>query len=458
MSDYRTENPATGEVENTWTTLTDEQAQGALDTAHKAFASWRDEPLETRVAVLSKTAQAFKDQAKELAEIAAREMGKPLNQGVEEAELCAQIFAYYADNAEDLLAPTDLGPQGARSSVVELEPVGALVGVMPWNFPYYQVARFVAPNLLLGNTILLKPAEICAASAERIESMLREAGLPQGVYQTIHATNQQIADLVADPRVAGVSLTGSERAGSAVAEGAGRNLTKSLLELGGSDPFIVLGGNIAKTAETAGFARMENAGQACNAPKRMIVLEEHYDEFVEGLVSYVSGLKVGNPLEDGTDMGPLSSVDARDRLVELLEDAREKGATFHTGGTVVDGPGAFIEPAVITGITREMRAFEEELFGPVAVVYKVGSVEEAIELANDTPFGLSGSVWSDDLEKAEATARRIEAGMVYVNEHGTTAAGLPFGGVKRSGYGRELAENGLHEFVNHRLVRVSDAL
>lgn len=458
MAQYRTENPATGEVEKEFDALSAQDAGKAVDRSQAAFERWRGSSVQERADVLRKTADEFERRTEAMAQLIAREMGKPLEQGRAEIGICVGIFRYYADNAEGLLAPQELDPQGARSSVVEKMPLGVLVGVMPWNFPYYQVARFAAPNILLGNTMLLKPAGICAASCLVIDEFLTAAGLPEDVFQPFFADPDQIQTALEDPRVRGVSLTGSEAAGAKVAEGAGRNLKKSLLELGGSDPMIVLDGDIEAIASTAATARLSNAGQACNSPKRMIVLEEHYERFLGVLVDAVKAAKVGNPLDEETDMGPLSSTGARDTLVELLEDATSKGVTVHTGGSAQDGPGAFMEPTVLTGVTREMRAFEEELFGPVAVVYKVKDVEEAVQLANDTPFGLSGSVWSADPEKAAEVARRIDAGMVYVNEHGTTKAGLPFGGVKRSGYGRELAEQGVREFVNERLVRVADAL
>ena len=455
MAQYRTENPATGQVERTFDTLTDAQVAQAIETGHAAYAQWRTRPATERAEVLARTAAAFTERADELADLIAVEMGKPLEQGRQEVTLSASIFEYYAEHAGELLAPDELPANGAQRTFVEKEPVGLLLGVMPWNFPYYQLVRFVAPNLLLGNTVLLKPAGICAASATALAEILTEAGLPEGAYQNLFATNDQLQDVIADPRVQGVSLTGSEGAGAAMAQGAGKNLKKSVLELGGADPMIVLGGDIPTIAKTAAQARLSNAGQACNSPKRMIVVQEHFDSFVDELVKAVEGTTVGNPKDEGVQMGPMSSGGARDTLVELVDDAVDKGVQVRTGGHAIEGDGAFFEPTVITGVTKEMRAYAEELFGPVAVVYQVPDVEAALELANDSEFGLSGSVWSDDLELAERTARRLEVGMAYVNEHGTTMAGLPFGGVKRSGFGRELGSYGVDEFVNKRLVRVS---
>ena len=455
MAQYRTENPTTGTVERTWDSLTDEQATAAVEAADTAYADWRRTPVADRASVLATVARIMGEREDELARVAATEMGKPLAQGVGEVRLSASIFAYYAEHAEELLRDDQLDPQGARTTVVEKEPLGVLLGVMPWNYPYYQLARFIAPNLLLGNTLLLKPASICTASALLIEEIITAAGLPEGGYRTLLVSTDQIQDVIADPRVRGVSLTGSDVAGAAVAETAGKHLKKAVLELGGSDPMVILGGDIPALAQTAATARLSNAGQACNSPKRMIVLEEHYDAFVEALVSAFEAATVGDPTDPDTAVGPMSSADARDTLVELIDDARTAGAQVRTGGSPVDGAGSFMQPTVITGVTPQMRAYAEELFGPVAVVYSAPSVDAAVELANDSDFGLSGSVWGDDLELAAQTARRLEVGMAFVNEHGTTQAGLPFGGVGRSGFGRELGPYGVDEFVNKRLVRVS---
>ena len=457
MASYRIENPATGEVEQTFDPTTDAQLQEILTRAHEAYSTWRNESVETRAAVLARAADAFEERAEEMAALIAREMGKPLAQGLGEVTLSASILRWYAEHAAELLAPDELPASGAQHSVVEKEPLGVLLGVMPWNFPYYQVVRFVAPNLLLGNTLLLKPAGICTASALLVEEILRDAGLPAEAYRTVLIDRDQIQDVIADDRVQGVSLTGSEAAGAAVAEGAGKHLKKSVLELGGSDAMIVLGGDVERIAGIAAKARLSNAGQACNSPKRMIVLQEHYDTFVDALVKAVESTPVGDPTEPSVKMGPLSSTDAVDTLAELVDDAREKGVTVRTGGSRLERDGAFFAPTVLTDVTPQMRAFAEELFGPVAVVHAVPDVDAAVELANSSSFGLSGSVWTDDLELAEATARRLDVGMAYVNEHGTTQAGLPFGGVKRSGFGRELGSYGIEEFSNRRLVRVSPA-
>ncbi|GAB49276.1 NAD-dependent succinate-semialdehyde dehydrogenase [Mobilicoccus pelagius] len=457
MAGYRIENPTTGEVEKTYEPTTDAQLQDAIAGAHEAYLSWREAPLASRAAVLTRAADTFEERADEMAQLIAREMGKPLAQGVAEVKLSASILRWYGEHAAELIAPDQLPALGAQHNYVEMEPVGVILGVMPWNFPYYQLVRLAAPNLLLGNTILLKPAGICPASGTIVEEILLAAGLPEGAYRTVLIDRDQIQDAIADDRVRGVSLTGSEAAGAAVAEGAGRHLKKSVLELGGSDAMIVLGGDVRNIARVAAKARLSNAGQACNSPKRMIVLQEHYDTFLEALVEAVESTRVGDPTDEDMEMGPLSSADAVDTLAELVDDAREKGVTVRTGGSRLERDGAFFAPTVLTDVTPEMRAYSEELFGPVAVVYPVADVDAAVELANSSSFGLSGSVWTDDLELAESTARRLEVGMAYVNEHGTTMAGLPFGGVKRSGFGRELGAYGIEEFANRRLVRVAPA-
>ncbi|HCE60593.1 NAD-dependent succinate-semialdehyde dehydrogenase [Janibacter terrae] len=456
MSSYRTENPATGEVERTFDEVDRDGAIAAVDLAHAAYEGWRERSPEERAEVLRRTADLYDERADELARTIATEMGKPLKEAKGEVALAGSIYRWYADHGPELLRDEELDAQGALRSIVRKEPVGVLLGVMPWNYPYYQVARFAAPNLVLGNTILLKHAGICAASATLMEEVLRQAGLPEGGYVNLFASSRLIPDVIADPRVQGVSLTGSEAAGASVAEAAGKHLTKSVLELGGSDAMIVLdAADVDAMAKTAARARLSNAGQACNSPKRMFVADEIHDEFVEALTRHVEQTPVGDPLDPATRMGPMSSSQARDDLDEQVQDAVSKGATLHTGGRPLDREGAFYAPTVLTGITPDMRAWDEELFGPVAMVYRMTDVDAALEQANASAFGLSGSVWSDDPDRAAEVAARLDVGMAYVNEHGTTMPGLPFGGVKRSGYGRELASDGMNEFVNRKLVRVA---
>src|SRR6186997_1395728 len=323
---------------------------------------------------------------------------------------------------------------------------------MPWNYPYYQVARFAGPNLTLGNTIILKHAPQCPESAAAIQQIFTDAGYPEGAYVNVYATNDQIATIIADPRVQGISLTGSERAGAAVAEIAGRHLKKVVLELGGSDPFIVLGtDDLDKTVEDAVAARIDNAGQSCNAAKRMIVIDELYEPFLEKFTAALTAVKQGDPRERGTECGPLSSQVAADRLEDQVRRAVEQGATVVAGGK---RNGNYFEPTVLTDITPANDVYREELFGPVAQVYRVPSEEDAVALANDTPFGLGSYVMTNDAEQAKRVADQIDAGMVYVNIVGADSAELPFGGTKRSGFGRELGRYGADEFVNKKLIRI----
>lgn len=454
MTAYKTVNPATGETLHEFEETTDAGIETAVGGAHAAFSTWRAEPVATRSNIISRVAELYRERAGELATLIATEMGKPVAQARGEVGLVADIYDYYATEGPGFMADEELTVKGGGAAVVRTEPVGVLVGIMPWNYPYYQVARFAGPNLMLGNTILLKHAENCPQSALAMEQIFHDAGLPAGAYTNIFASKEQIAELIADARVQGVSLTGSERAGSAVAEVAGRNLKKYVLELGGSDPFIVLdSADLDATVKAAVGARMGNAGQACNAAKRFIVVEDIYTDFVDKFTARMKTMRSGDPLDPGTRFGPLSSQNAADGLIEQIKDAVDKGATLHTGGSLADGPGAFVQPTVLTDVTPGMRAFSEELFGPAAVIYKVADADEAVELANDSPYGLGGAVFSTDVAAATAVANRLETGMVWINGVSGTQEDLPFGGVKRSGVGRELGRFGMAEFVNKKLIR-----
>ncbi|MCQ1955679.1 NAD-dependent succinate-semialdehyde dehydrogenase [Arthrobacter sp. zg-Y826] len=454
MSAYKSVNPATGETLQEFAEATDAEINQAVTAAHKAFASWRNEPVENRTKVITRVAELYRERADELAQLIALEMGKPLREAKSEVALSANIYEYYATQGPGFMADEQLDVKGGGNAVVRTEPVGALLGIMPWNYPYYQVARFAGPNLMLGNTVLLKHANNCPQSALAMAQIFADAGVPEGAYVNLFATNEQAADIIADARIQGVSLTGSERAGSAVAEVAGRNLKKYVLELGGSDPFIVLDTqDLDATVKAGVLGRMGNGGQACNAAKRFIVMEDLYDDFVEKFTARMSAIEPGDPLQPETRFGPLSTQAAADGLVEQIRDAVDKGATLHTGGSLIDGPGAFVQPTVLTDVTPEMRAFSEELFGPAAVIYKVSSEEEAIELANNSPFGLGGAVFSADEDRALNVADQLESGMVWINGTSGTQEDLPFGGVKRSGVGRELGRFGMAEFVNKKLIR-----
>jgi len=453
MSSYAVVNPATGETVKEYEEISDAELRAAIGRCDQASKSWASSTsVADRAALVRKAGELHSERREELAQIIVGEMGKPIEQALMEVDFAGMIYGFYADNAEDLMAdePIQLS-EGEGTAVIRRSPFGALLGIMPWNFPYYQVARFAGPNLVIGNTILLKHAPQCPESAEAMQKIFDDAGFPEGCYENIYATNEQIEWVIADPRVHGVSVTGSERAGAAVAEIAGRNLKKVVLEMGGSDPFILLGTDDLDEAVTAAAeARLDNTGQSCNAAKRFIVVDELYDDFLEKFREKLEAAKPGDPTSEDTEVGPLSSQTAADRLEEQVKKAVANGAEVVVGGK---RDGNFFEPTILTGIKPGDEASQEEFFGPVAQVYKVGSEEEAVELANQTPFGLGSYVMTTDKEQADRVADRIEAGMVYVNLVGADAPELPFGGFKRSGFGRELGRYGADEFVNKKLIR-----
>jgi succinate-semialdehyde dehydrogenase/glutarate-semialdehyde dehydrogenase len=453
VSEYKVVNPATNQVEREFPAATDAEIEQVLDRSARAYQSWRTTAKDERTKVLQRVAELYKERIDDLAALITREMGKPTREAKGEILLVISIYRYYADQGPALLADTPLSPRAGGTALIRKEPVGSLLGIMPWNFPYYQVARLAAPNLMVGNTIILKHAPQCPESALAMEQIFHDAGLPEDAYINVFATNEQVADMIADPRVAGVSVTGSERAGAAVAEVAGRNLKKVVLELGGSDPFIVLDSDdISQTVKAAVAGRMGNAGQACNAAKRIIVVGDLYDEFTSQFTAAMSALHPGDPTDPASDLGPLSSEGAAKLLMDQIGDAVDKGATLRTGGKRLDRPGAFVEPTVLTDVTPEMRAYHEELFGPAAVVYRVADVSAAVELANSSSFGLGGVVFSSDADQAAEVADLLDTGMVWINSPQGSMADLPFGGTKRSGVGRELGAYGIDEFVNKKLI------
>jgi succinate-semialdehyde dehydrogenase/glutarate-semialdehyde dehydrogenase len=448
-------NPATGQLVRHYPTATDDEVQAAVTRADQGFRRLKVTPLDERTARLTAVAEAYQQRRDELAALITEEMGKPIRQARGEVDLVATIYRYYAAHAAEFLQDEELAVVSGGRALVRSAPIGVLLGIMPWNYPYYQVARFAAPNLVIGNSVLLKHSPQNPASALAMEEIFVQAGFDGGEYVNIFADNDQVATIIADPRVQGVSLTGSERAGAAVAEIAGRNLKKVVLELGGSDPFIVLDtSDLDALVQRAAGGRLGNAGQACNSPKRFIVMDGLYDDFVSGLTAAFSAVVPGDPTSEATVMGPLSSETAANGLAAQVQTAAQQGATVLVGGHRMERPGAWFEPTVLTGVTESMDVFTQELFGPVAVVYRVGSIDEAVQLANATPFGLGACVNSDDTEVALAVADRLESGMVYINDNSGTAAELPFGGVKRSGIGRELGKFGMEEFVNKKLVRI----
>lgn len=451
MTDYAVVNPATGETLATYPTITDEALEAAIAGADAAFRTWRDQPVAERAARVRTVAQLHRERRDELAAIIVREVGKPLEAALGEVDFAADITEYYADHAAEITGDQPIDIDGAGTAVIRRSPLGVLLGIMPWNFPYYQVARFAAPNIVVGNTILLKHAPQCPESAAAIAAIYADAGL-DGVYTNIYATNEQAAAVIADRRVQGVSVTGSERAGAAVAEVAGRNLKKVALELGGSDPFILLStDDLDATVQAAVDARLDNTGQSCNAAKRFIVVDGLYDAFLEKFTAAITAAKVGDPFASDTVLGPLSSLTAAERLEAQVDRAVAQGATLVAGGA---RDGAFYPGTVLTDVTSDMDAYREEFFGPVGVVYRVPDEDAAVTLANDTSYGLGSYVFTTDEDQAARVADRIDAGMVYVNVVLADEPGLPFGGVKRSGTSREMGLLAADEFVNKKLIRV----
>ncbi|WP_201585773.1 NAD-dependent succinate-semialdehyde dehydrogenase [Psychrobacter sp. HII-4] len=450
MTRYQVTNPATGEIEKQYTNHSDYEIQAIITESNDAYQAWRTSDINSRVRILNNIADLYDKQREALAIIMAREMGKPVAQGEGELGLVSEIFRYYAKYGEQFLTTVDL--PNTQNAVVKKEPIGVLLGIMPWNYPHYQVARFIAPNLMLGNAMVLKHAPSCPQSAVAITTILAQAGLPKGVYNNIFANNDQVTSIINDKRIQGVSLTGSERAGAAVARTAGAALKKVVLELGGSDPFIVLADADIDQAVTCAFiGRFGNAGQACNAAKRIILQADIYEEFVEKLTRRVESLEPADPLCKETFLGPLSSSQALETIQAQYNNTITQGATVLVAGGQIAKSGAWFKPALLADVTPGMQAYHDELFGPVAVVYKALDIEEAIRLANDTPFGLGACIHTQDMARGQAIAERLDVGMVTFNQAPGTAAEMPFGGVKRSGFGRELGPYGMNEFVNFKL-------
>ncbi|MGM7672063.1 NAD-dependent succinate-semialdehyde dehydrogenase [Microbacterium sp. A93] len=453
MTEYAVVNPATGETLATYDTFSDAQIEDAVARAHAAASVWGARSPAERAVVIRRISALHRERSAELSAIIVREMGKPIAAAEGEVDFAADIIEYYADNIEQITADQPLQILGDGTAVIRRSPLGALLGIMPWNFPAYQVARFAAPNLALGNTIILKHAPQCPESSAALEAIYRDAGLPDGAYINVYASNEQAATIIADPRVRGVSVTGSERAGAAVAEVAGRHLKKVALELGGSDPFILLStDDLDAVVQAAVDARLDNNGQSCNGAKRFIIIDGLYDAFVEKFVAALAAVRPSDPMEEDTVLGPLSSLAAAERLQSQIGRALVQGATLLTGGT---RRGAFFDPTVLADVTPEMDVYREELFGPAGVVYRAADEDAAVAIANDTPFGLGSYVFTTDAAQAERVADRIEAGMVYVNLVLADSPELPFGGVKRSGTSRELGMLAADEFVNKKLIRTA---
>jgi succinate-semialdehyde dehydrogenase/glutarate-semialdehyde dehydrogenase len=453
-SPIATVNPANGELLREFNPMSNEQVDHAVNDAHQAFLSWRERPVSERSAALARAADLMLERIDELGGLVTLEMGKLRHEAHGEVKLSAEILRYYAENAAKLLAPQPLNVD-AGSAEIRYEPLGVLLGVMPWNFPIYQAARFLAPNIAAGNTIVLKHASQCPQCSIAIEKLLTDAGLPRGVYVNLLVPSRTVERVISNTLVRGVSLTGSDAAGQSVAESAGHEVKKSVLELGGSDPFIVLDDvDFERTLDFAVTARVANCGQSCVAAKRFIVLGALYDRFLQAMRERMVALRPGDPTDEATTLAPLSSEQAAQHLIDQIQQAVASGATLVLGGGRIDRPGAYVQPTILTDITPDNPVFRAELFGPAAMVYRVETEAEAIELANATPFALGGSVWSGDEQRARNLAARLETGMVWINYPTSSEPQLPFGGVKHSGYGRELGPLGIKEFLNAKLVRV----
>jgi succinate-semialdehyde dehydrogenase/glutarate-semialdehyde dehydrogenase len=450
----KTVNPATNKVVKLFEEMTKQQIESAISHADKAYQGWKKTSYKERANLLHKVASLMRKKKDSLAKLITLEMGKLLKESQGEIDLSANIIDY-ADNGAKFLADQTLKTE-VGEAIVRHSPIGVLLGVEPWNFPFYQVARFAAPNIMIGNVVLVKHASNVPQCGIAIEILFKEAGAPAGLYTNLLIPGSKVSALLTDDRIKGASLTGSENAGASLAEAAGKNLKKSVLELGGSDAFIVLeDANIDKAVEWAVIGRMNNTGQCCVAAKRFIVVEAVADEFLEKFKKSLTGLKVGDPMDKDTKLGPLSSEEAAVHLEDQVNRLVSEGAKVVLGGNRIDRQGAYMEATILTDIKPGMDAYHEELFGPVASFFRVKDEAEAIKLANDSPFGLGGSVFTNDIERGKKVADQIDTGMVFINHPTWTKEDLPFGGTKRSGYGRELSELGIQEFVNKKLIRVS---
>jgi len=449
-------NPATEETIETYETHDQADVDELLDRADDAFEAWREHSITEREALLARAGAVLRENGEEYAALMTREMGKPIEQGRSEVEKCAWVCDYYAERAGEFLQDERVGGETGADTFVAHQPIGPVLAIMPWNFPFWQVFRFAAPTLTAGNVGLLKHASNVPGCATAIQDVFEEAGYPEGIFTTLMVGSDAIGDVISDDRVRAVTLTGSEGAGRSVGETAGRNLKHHVLELGGSDPFVVLDdAPMERACEVGARARIINSGQSCIAAKRFIVHEDVYDEFLDVFIDEIESLQTGDPTDDDTDVGPQAREGLMADLHEQVEATVEQGATVRTGGEPMDRDGYFYPPTVLTDVPEGSPADSEELFGPVAPVFEVPDEEAAIAKANDSNYGLGASVWTEDLERGERVARQFESGLAFVNELVQSDPRLPFGGVKDSGYGRELAKQGIREFVNEKSVWIS---
>lgn len=454
---YKTINPTNNEELKTFKSLSRDEVVEKIRLADEAFTSWRDTTFEERKKVVLLFAEQLRERTEEFAGLITLEMGKRISEARAEIQFCAEIARFYANGAEEFLSDEPVAIEDAEAYIQHV-PIGVLLGVMPWNFPFYQVTRFAAPNLMAGNTVLVRHASCVPQCALAIQDLFDQCGLPAGAYTNLFIPTDFVDGVIEDTRVRGVSLTGSEKAGRAVAATAGRNLKRTVMELGGNDAFIVLeDADLDDVVEKAIRGRMVNTGQSCVAAKRFIVVESLADEFIARFKKGVEGLKLGDPMDEETDIGPLSTEEAAVNLNDLVQHAIDDGATVVTGGGRPDRKGAFFTPTILTDIIPGTSTYDTELFGPVATIYRVRDEEAAIRLANDSSYGLGGSVYTKSIERGRHVAERIDTGMMFINQPTNSQADLPFGGTKNSGYGRELSHLGILEFINKKLIHTMES-
>jgi len=450
----QTTNPYTNKVIKTFDEITESELQSKIEIAHNAYLNWRNEPVKERASLLSRVSELMLERKEGLAKLITLEMGKLFQQSITEIEMCASVYQYYADNAEEFLKDKPLEVNDGKA-FVRFTPTGIILGVEPWNFPFNQVGRLTAPNIVSGNVIMIKHASNVPQCAQMIETLFLDAGAPEGIYTNLFLSSNKIAKLAEDDRISGLSLTGSEKAGSSLAEAAGKNLKKSVLELGGSDAFIILDdADIDLAVEKAFLGRFNNMGQSCTSAKRIIAMDAVADKFLNRFKKKLENLKAGDPMDDDTDIAPMVNEEAVKKLEQQVNDTVKAGAKIIVGGKRINREGAFFEFTILTDIPEDSVAYKEELFGPVASFYSVKTEQQAIDLANATNFGLGGSVFSNDEERAINVASQIDTGMVFINQQTSSRPDLPFGGTKRSGYGRELSALGIEEFMNRKVIRI----
>ncbi len=448
-------NPTSNEVQKEYTPMPDQKVEELLRKADGTYKEWRQTSYKERATLLREIGSLMRERKEELGRLCSISMGKILKESIDEVMLCASILDYYADYGEEFLQDEPVTTPIGRA-FISYEPIGVILSIQPWNFPYYQVIRSAAPHIMAGNTYVLKHASVVFPCAEAIEQLFKDAGAPEGLFTNLFISGKKANECITNKYIKGITFTGSEEAGESIAATAGKVVKKTVLELGGSDPLIILeDADLDKAVELAAMERLSNAGQVCTSPKRIIVMESVAKEFTDKAKAIYENIKIGDPLDEDTQLGPVSSLKALETILKQVEDTVKEGATLVYGGEKLNSPGAFMKPAILMDIKPGMVAYSEEIFGPVLCIYPVKDIQEAIKIANDTKYGLGASILTKDEEKGIEIARQIESGMVFINNVTTSSPELPFGGTKNSGYGRELAKEGIKEFVNHKLIRIS---